>query len=160
VSKSKLAISVALTVLGGALSAAQAQTGNCMITGGINNGIQIQNCPIIQAAPTPSFHVVSEEPIKKNNEGTFTRSLVIAVDAPYVPNNMAVVARGQTVTDVNVSNTGAMFGGKGTDPGVHVFAVSQPSGQYTVAVTTSDDKTSPSLEIQFNIPNINWSGKQ
>src|ERR1017187_7941590 len=76
---------------------ASAQTGNCVINGGINNGIQIQNCPVIQAAPTPTFHVVREEPIKRNADGTFTRSIVIAVDAPYVPNNMAVVAKGPTV---------------------------------------------------------------
>lgn len=62
----------------------EAQTGNCVINGGINNGIQIQNCPVVQAAPTPTFHVVKEEPIKKNDDGTFTRSIVIAIDAPYV----------------------------------------------------------------------------
>jgi hypothetical protein len=129
-----------------------------MITGGINNGIQIQNCPIIQAAPTPSFHVVSEDPIKRNDNGTFTRSILIAVDAPYVPNNMVVIAKGQTVTDLNVSNRAVMFGGRATDPKIQMYGVSQPSGQYTIAVTTSDSTSSPSLEIQFNIPNINWDG--
>lgn len=135
----------------------EAQTGNCVINGGINNGIQIQNCPIVQAAPTPTFHVVREEPIKKNEGGTFTRSIVIAIDAPYVPNNMAVVARGLTVTDLSVKNATMMFGGKSNDPSQHIYAVTQPSGQYTVDVTTSDEISPPSLEIQFNIPNINWT---
>ena len=80
--------------------------------------------------------------------------MLIAIDAPYVPNNMAVVAKGPTVTDLKVSNAGMMFGGKSTDPGVQAYAV-EPVGQYTIAVTTTDDTSSPSLEIQFNIPNIN-----
>lgn len=57
---------------------AVAQTGNCVISGGINNGIQIQNCPIVQAAPTPTFHVVQEFPLETNSDGTFTRSLLIS----------------------------------------------------------------------------------
>jgi hypothetical protein len=127
-----------------------AQTGNCVISGGINNGIQIQNCPIITAAPTPSFHVVQEFPIKKNDNGTFTRSLEIAVDAPYVPNNMLVTALGPTVTDVVVSNKGSMFGGKNTDPTIHNYFVGTPAGKYTVAVTTTDKETPASLQVQFN----------
>ena len=148
-------------IIGGALiavnSVSDAQTGNCVISGGINNGIQIQNCPIVQAAPTPTFHVVREDPIKKNTDGTSTRSVLITVDAPYVPNNMVVVARGPTVTDLNVKNTATMFGGKSTDAGQHVYAVFQPSGQYTVDITTADQISPPSLEIQFNVPNINWA---
>jgi hypothetical protein len=136
---------------------AVAQTGNCVISGGINNGIQIQNCPIVQAAPTPTFHVVQEFPLEKNPDGTFTRSLLISVDAPYVPNNMVVLAKGPTVTDIKVSNKGFMYGGKSVDPGSYMYGVSQPSGQYTVAITTSDSLSLPSLEIAFNIPNINWT---
>jgi hypothetical protein len=124
--------------------------GNCVISGGINNGIQIQNCPIIQAAPTPSFHVIQEYPIKKNDDGTFTRSILIAVDAPYVPANMMLVASGKTVTDLVVSNRSMMVGGKPTDPSIHAYWVSQPSGKYTVDVKTSDSETAPALQLQFN----------
>ena len=130
---------------------AWAQTGNCVISGGINNGLQIQNCPIIQAAPTPSFHVLNEEPIKNNGDGTYTRSILIVIDAPYVPNNLAVYASGKTVIDVIVSTKAMMFGGKATDPGVHAFIVSQPTGKYTIDVKTSDMTTAPSLELKFNI---------
>src|ERR1700722_16900489 len=97
----------------------EAQTGNCVINGGINNGIQIQNCPVVQAAPTPTFHVVKEEHIKKNDDGTFTRSIWIAIDAPYGPANMLIVATGSTVTDLTVSNKTMMVGGKATDPKIH-----------------------------------------
>jgi hypothetical protein len=138
-------------------SASEAQTGNCVINGGINNGIQIQNCPIVQAAPTPTFHIVREEPIKKNADGTSTRLVVIEVDAPYVPNNMAIVARGPTVTDLNVKNNTVMFGGKSNDLSQHIYALTQPTGQYTVDITTSDQISPPTLEIQFNVPNINWT---
>lgn len=70
---------------------------------------------------------------------------------------MVVVAKGPTVTDIKVSNKGIMYGGKSVDPGSHIYGVSQPSGQYTVAITTSDSLSPPSLEIAFNIPNINWA---
>ncbi len=84
--------------------------------------------------------------------------MLISVDAPYVPNNMVVAATGPTVTDLVVSNKGVMFGGKGTDPGQHVYGVSQPTGQFTVSVTTSDQTTPPSLQIVFNVSNLNWGG--
>jgi hypothetical protein len=131
-------------------SSLKAQTGNCIISGGINNGVQIQNCPIIQTAPTPSFHVVQEYPIKKNDDGTFTRSMLIAIDAPYVPANMLLVASGSTVTDLTIANKSMMVGGKATDPNIHAFWVSEPSGKYTVDVKTSDSETPPSLQLQFN----------
>lgn len=139
---------------------AHAQSGNCVINGGINNGIQIQNCPVIEAAPTPSFHIVREEPIKKNDDGTFTREALIEIDAPYVPNDMVVLASGPTVTDLNVTSKSIMFGGRNTDPNERPlkFGVYEPSGQYTIAVKTSDENTEPSIQIVFNVPNINWGG--
>src|SRR6185437_15117954 len=70
------------------IGSANAQQPSCSISGGINNGIQIQNCPVIEQAPTPAFHVVQEFPIVENKDGTFTRSLLVQIDAPYVPNNM------------------------------------------------------------------------
>jgi hypothetical protein len=156
--KFKIALSLALLVGDGSLLSVRAQTGNCVISGGINNGIQIQNCPVVQAAPTPTFHVVQFYPIKKNDNGTFSRSALIQVDAPYVPNNMIVLAKGATVTDINVSNKTMMFGGSGTLNSIHMYGVTQPSGEYTVTITTSDSATDPSMEVQFNAPNINWNG--
>jgi len=148
--KSRIAQSSILVLLACPIPA-EAQTGNCVISGGVNNGLQIQNCPIIQAAPTPSFHVVKEEPIKKNDDGTYTRSALILVDAPYVPNDMAVYATGSTVKDVEVTNKGSMFGGRATDASIHAFVVSKPSGYYTISVKTSDTTTQPALEVRFNI---------
>jgi hypothetical protein len=133
------------------LCVANAQTANCSISGGINNGIQIQNCPIIEQAPTPSFHVVQEFPIIKNADGTFIRAILIEIDAPYVPNNMILVATGKTVLSLVVSNKGMIFGGPGTNPtGPRLFWVSQPSGDYRVEVKTSDEKTPPALQLAFN----------
>jgi hypothetical protein len=148
---------VALSVLALASGSAAFAQGNCVINGGVNNGIQIQNCPVIENAPTPTFHVVREDPVKKNDDGSYTRSILISVDAPYVPNNMVVVAYGPTVTDLTVSNGGMMFGGKSTESNQHVYGVYEPAGRYTITVKTSDE-TPASIQIAFNAPNINWGG--
>ena len=76
--------------------------------------------------------------------------MLIAIDAPYVPANMLLVASGSTVTDLTVTNKTMVVGGKANDPNIHAVWVSQPSGKYTVAVKTSDSDTPPSLQLQFN----------
>jgi hypothetical protein len=103
---------------------------------------------------------VREEPIKKNDDGTFTREALIEIDAPYVPNNLVVVASGPTVTDLSVTSKSMMFGGKNTDPNEKPikYGVYEPSGQYTISIKTSDENTPPSIQIVFNVPGINWGG--
>jgi hypothetical protein len=132
-----------------------APSGNCIISGGINNGLQIQNCPVVEQAPTPTFHVVKEFPIAKNGDGTFTRSILIEIDAPYVPGNMVVFAKGATVVDLDVaSGSSAMIMGKGkTRDGIFWFQVGTPWDKYTVSVKTSEQIARPALQIAFNHKN-------
>jgi hypothetical protein len=130
-------------------------SGNCVISGGINNGLQIQNCPIIEQAPTPTFHVVKEFPIVDNSDKTFTRAILIQIDAPYVPMNMVIFAFGGTVTGLGVANTTMIMGGPTkTLGGNYAYLISEPSGRYTVSVKTSDKETPPAIQIMFNDANI------
>lgn len=76
--------------------------------------------------------------------------MLIAIDAPYVPANMMLIANGSTVTDLTITNKTMLVGGKATDPNIHAVWVSEPSGKYTVDVKTSDSETLPSLQLQFN----------
>jgi hypothetical protein len=126
--------------------------GNCNNFSTNNTGSIIQNCPIVQQAVTPTFRVLEDFPVEDNQDGTFVRSTLIRIDAPYVPGNMVVVASGATVKDLHVTNAVMMSGGPstGSDPNYHGFYVFEPYGRYTIEVVTSDKRTPVSISIAFN----------
>lgn len=83
------------------IPATQAQTGNCVITGGTNNGSIIQNCNF---APPP-LTVISKdfENIRMPN-GTFRRQILVQVGQAVT---LLLVACGDDVSEVGGSPTPA-----------------------------------------------------
>jgi hypothetical protein len=144
-----------LFVIGSLSPIAYAQTtgqspprSNCRVTGGVNNGVILQNC---SALPSPKYRLLQSYPIQKNEDGQFTRSVRIVVDAPYVPSNMAVFAQGKTVRGIKLENSTMIKFDKGTYGESLVYLVHQPSGEYTIYVTTSDVVTPANVDITFNV---------
>lgn len=135
---------------------AYAQTSsNCNVSGGVNNGIIFQNCGTVYAVPAPTYDVVEVYPIKKNDDGTYTRSVLIRVDAPYPPGNILLAAKGDSVKDLQVQGVDTMgmmnvLWGASPD-GWHYYRFSTPWGKYQVNITTTDSTTPATMIAEFNV---------
>jgi hypothetical protein len=128
--------------------------GNCVVMGGINNAQIIQSCPTIYQAPDPTFKILKEYPTTENVDGTFRRSALVEVDAPYVPGNLLIVVSGTTVLNLEATSQNMLESGSGKlNNGSFWFMFGRPWGQYTIIVTTSDQKTPSNIQLQFNHKN-------
>ena len=95
--KFRTAISIAILAVGFSLSAAKAQTLNCVVSGGTNFGIIIQNCaPVPQITPLKPLPGVPIIPID-GPQGTYVYQVFAKVVGPA---DVRVVACGDDVTDV------------------------------------------------------------
>jgi hypothetical protein len=78
-----------------AMPVAQAQTGNCVITGGMNYGSIIQNCNF---APPPLSVISKEFENIRMPDGTFRRRIFVQVGQPIT---LLLIACGDDVSDVS-----------------------------------------------------------
>ncbi|MBV9994482.1 MAG: hypothetical protein JO127_04640 [Caulobacteraceae bacterium] len=148
-------LALALTALtaGGAFAppapaAAPSATGPCGPTAG--DAMTLADCPAGEPVAGPRARIVGFLPTQKNGDGSFTRSFLLEIDAPYVPGNIAVSARGQTVSAVRIEATGVSPQGR-DDDGWFYAVVSMPFGKYKVDVATRDESAPVELKVRFNV---------
>jgi hypothetical protein len=154
--KFRIAISIAILATSVVLSKANAQTQNCVISGGTNFGTIIQNC-----APSPQIVPVKPAigqpiiPIDGPKAGTFVYQVFAKVIGPT---DIRVIACGDDVTDVQGSPWPAGMVSvtplAGGPPHCMAKQLNQASSGTWVFQATATSKDKP-VEIQAAIGDFN-----
>ena len=122
------------------MSVAQAQTGNCIITGGTNNGTISQSCVIIGPVP-PGLTVVESKPIQKLPDGTYNQTLIVELTGGYSPPRMILAMKGTNITsmDAGPQFSGVSMGSTGNHDDLYFATFQNPvPGRYGVTAITKD----------------------
>lgn len=123
-----------------------------------SNNTQTNDCSVHIGEVPPTVRLLKkEQPIPSPSGTGYQWNLTFKIESSYTPNNIEFVADGPSVTGVqavpagpglSVMN-GVLFGP--TNTGGQFFSVTQPSGSYDVAVTTSELQP-PSVHVLLNVP--------
>ncbi|MDE2357436.1 MAG: hypothetical protein KGL69_11860 [Alphaproteobacteria bacterium] len=124
---------------------------DCGVNGVSENGVVFPACPPAVAAPAPSYHVWKVSPAKANPEGGFTRTVILDIDAPYVPGNVLIWALGPSLMDLKAASEEPLNYAAGTLPqGARWLLISRPWGRYTVSILSKDPNAPIQLHLDFN----------